>query len=67
MAKVRIARRSGPSEALKELGAAIEREYGIEPLRDGESRPPGYYTVNRYTTPGRRPVCVVPGTAAKQS
>jgi hypothetical protein len=66
MDKVRIIRRKGPSEALKRVGLAIEQEYGIEPLRDGESRPDGYYLVNRYTTPGRRPVRVVAGANSKQ-
>jgi hypothetical protein len=54
MAKVRIILRKEPSKAIKELGAAIEREYGIQPLADGEKRPDGYYTPNHYTARGMR-------------
>ena len=56
VSKVRIILRKGPSQALKDLGAAIEREYGIKPLADGEKRPDGYYTPNHYTACGLRPV-----------
>jgi hypothetical protein len=56
VSKVRIILHKGPSQALKDLGAAIEREYGIKPLVDGEKRPDGYYTPNHYTAYGLRPV-----------
>jgi len=39
----------GPSEALRNLGRELEREYGIEPLRAGERRPDGYYLTNHFT------------------
>lgn len=54
--KVRKVVRKGPSQAIKDLGLALEREYGIRPLADGEQRPPGYYTPNHYTEAGLRPV-----------
>lgn|GEM_PF-6399248 len=56
MSKVRIILRKGPSQAIKDLGIAIEREYGIRPLAEGEKRPEFYYTPNHYTARGLRPV-----------
>ena len=50
--------RMGPSQAIKDLGLALEREYGIRPLADGEKRPSGYYTPNHYTAGALRPVRV---------
>jgi hypothetical protein len=56
VSKVRIVLQRGPSQAVKDLGAEIERQYGIKPLADGESRPDGYYTPNHYTARGLRPI-----------
>jgi hypothetical protein len=56
VSKVRKVIRNGPSQAIKELGLILEREYGIRPLADREQRPPGYYTPNHYTEGGLRPV-----------
>lgn len=58
MSKVRIVLRKGPSQAIKDLGVAIERQYGIRPLAPGEKRPEGYYTPNHYTARGLSPVRV---------
>lgn len=33
---------------LKALAARIREEYGIVPLKPGETRPPGYYMVDHY-------------------
>ena len=38
------------SEAMIKMGAELEQEYGIEPLR----RSDGYYTPNHYISWGRR-------------
>lgn len=50
----------GISKAMKEMGLDLEWEYGIEPLREGEHRPDGYYTTNAYTERGMRPVRKLP-------
>ena len=42
------------SEAMIKMGAELEQEFGIEPLRKGERRPDGYYTPNHYISWGRR-------------
>lgn len=52
--------RKGPSEELKAIAAEIAREYGIEPLREGEVRPMFYYLTEHYFDRGFRPV--KPGT-----
>jgi hypothetical protein len=38
----------GPSEALKRLGKKMAEEQGIKPLKPGEKRPYGYYTVDHF-------------------
>ncbi len=56
VSKIRIIVSKGPSQAIKDLGTALERKYGIRPLADGEKRPPEYYTPNHYTAGALRPV-----------
>jgi hypothetical protein len=48
--------RKGPSKELKAIAAEFAREYGIEPLREGEVRPMGYYLTEHYFDRGLRPV-----------
>lgn len=43
------------SDELKEFGRRIEEADGIEPLRPGVVRPPGYYMTG-YFTRGRKPI-----------
>ncbi len=49
MRGARIRLKSGPSEALKQLGQKIAQRDGIKPLQPGQTRPYGYYTVNHFT------------------
>ena len=37
------------SDAVKEMALELAREYGIRPLREGERRVDGYYSVGIYT------------------
>jgi hypothetical protein len=43
------------SDELRELGRRIEEADGIEPLRPGVVRPPGYYMAGFWTR-GRKPI-----------
>ena len=54
MSKYRIIDGWRISEALQRVGAELEEEFGITPLRKGERRPDGYYTPNHYISWGRR-------------
>jgi hypothetical protein len=60
--------RKGPSKELKAIAAEFAREYGIEPLREGEVRPLGYYLSEHYFDRGLRPVKLpTPKAAAKRT
>jgi len=37
------------SDAVREMARELAREYNIPPLRPGEERPDGYYSVGHYT------------------
>jgi hypothetical protein len=44
-----IGRRTGVSDALKNVGQELAREFGIRPLQPGERRPDGYFLVSHLT------------------
>ena len=44
------------ADGLREIARKIEEVDGVEPLKPGELRPPGYYVFDRYTSTGRKPL-----------
>lgn len=44
------------SEGLREIARRIAEVDGVVPLKPGESRPPGYYAVDHYTSVGWKPL-----------